>query len=212
MTRLGGHGCKRSSASSPRSSDSLLYMLPTAIRLHVYSYLSEQDLSRLIRVNRQFHEDGVHILYGNTQFTFEVTYKMVKFYNANTTQDVQTSRQHRPFQTIKDLSAHFSWARHIRFVCYLDASIADEQQNLVTQAVTKLVAMNSSLEQLEISLLYMNPCTRPVIAVAAWKVLEPLRLLRNLGARVNMPDEVTHMTNDKCVKIRLHRNLLSRLN
>jgi hypothetical protein len=210
MERPGGYECKKSSSPLPMSSGSLLYRLPTELRLHIYSYLPELDLTRLIRVSRQIHAEGADHLYANTQFTIEVVHKIIKFYNAATIQDEQKSRQIRPFHTLEELPAHFNRVKQLQFICLLDTSIVVEQQNLVRQAVTRLLASNSPLHNLDISFKYTTLPPKQGIELAARDILKSLRHLRVIGNQVNVANEINHIV-EADAKIKINKNLVEGL-
>jgi hypothetical protein len=188
MKRLNGCESWARSATLPKSSSLSFDELRTEIRLHVYSYLYEIDLSRLTRVSRKILVEVNDSLHANTQFTLEVASKSVRLFNLATIQGYQTSEHMRPVYRARDLPAHFTWVRQLRLICDLDVSIADEQQNLVAEVVTKLLASNLSLKTLLVSFKYTTLSESQKIPSTARHVLEPLQLFNTLVTRVKMID------------------------
>jgi hypothetical protein len=199
--------CQRSSATPTRSSNSFFEELPAEIRLQIYSYLSELDLSRLIRVNKKIYKEGIDSLFASTQFTLTINDNIVTFHNAATLQDCETSKQMRHFHTVGDLPASFDRVQQLRFICYLDITRADEQRNLGIQAINRLLASKSPLKNLDISLFYAGLRDRQEIALAAQKLLGLLRSLPVVGDR-DMANVIEHVAGGEDAKIKLNGKLM----
>jgi hypothetical protein len=200
MASLGPKSKRGGTSLNP--SKSLFNELPTKIRLHIYSYLSELDLSNLIRVSKRIHEEGVGSLYANTKFTLEIVDKSVRFYNTATVQDCQESRQMRLCDKVEDLPPHFDRVRQLRFICNLDMKEADKQGDYAAQAATRLSANNSPSRNIDISFLYVSAqVNHNNITLAAQNISKPLQRLRTIGVVVNTATVVEHITRQEDLRV-----------